>query len=301
MDGLKITERPFDVGGTRMTFRFRESGPPGGTPVLLLHGFPETSAMWEPALVALGEAGYHAVAPDQRGYSPGARPDAVDAYAPDELIGDVGRFLTAAGGPVHLVGHDWGAGVAWGVAMSHPEWLRSLTVLSVPHLVAFRNAFHNDPEQRSKSSYFELFRQPGVAEAAFAASDHALLLSLWMTHDGRPFDQELLDEYVPVFTKGGLTPALNWYRAMHLGHTPDDPRVALPTLHLWGRDDPALGRSATEATAQFMTGPYKLVEMDAGHWLVQDDPATVTREILAHIRSVDAAGQAPAPAVPPTG
>jgi len=121
-----------------LVFDVRDTGPPDGTPVLLLHGFPQDSRSWDAVSPLLHARGYRTIAPDQRGYSPGARPRPRRAYRASELTGDIVELIEVAGlGPVHLVGHDWGAAVAWGLAAARPDLLRSLTALSVPHPAAF--------------------------------------------------------------------------------------------------------------------------------------------------------------------
>src|SRR3954469_15289780 len=148
------------------TFEARVAGPEDGEVVLLLHGFPQTSWSWRSQLEALGAAGYRAVAPDQRGYSPGARPTEVEAYAVDHLVGDVVGIADALGVErFHLVGHDWGAAVAWVTAAYHPERLLTLTSVATPHLTPFSRSIR-EGEQQAKSAYMAQLRDPG-AEAFF--------------------------------------------------------------------------------------------------------------------------------------
>ena len=154
------------------TFTARAAGPAGGELVLLLHGFPQSSWAWRHQLEALGAAGYRAVAPDQRGYSPGARPAEVSRYSSTALVSDVIAIADELGGfSFHLVGHDWGAAVAWQVAGRHAHRLRTLTILSVPHPLAFTEALR-DPsgDQAQRSSYFEVFRSDEAADAFSAAA-----------------------------------------------------------------------------------------------------------------------------------
>src|SRR3712207_3232239 len=149
-----------DVGD--LSFDVRADGPEDGRPVLLLHGFPETSLSWAAVTPRLTEAGLRTYAPDQLGYSPGARPLDVDAYALTNLVQVTADLMTALDVPVaHVVGHDWGANVAWGLAAWHPDRVRTLTAVSVPHPTAYTLAYRADPEQRERSSYIALFRQQG--------------------------------------------------------------------------------------------------------------------------------------------
>ena len=136
------------------------AGPAAGEPVLLLHGFPQTRHTWRHQLPALAAAGFRAVAPDQRGYSPGLRPEAIDAYHVDRLVADVVELADQLGGRVHLVGHDWGGQVAWLTASRHPDRLRSLTVLSRPHPAAFAASFAVDPDQAERSKHHRAFDDP---------------------------------------------------------------------------------------------------------------------------------------------
>ncbi|MBV8394597.1 MAG: alpha/beta fold hydrolase, partial [Alphaproteobacteria bacterium] len=149
MSGIETTEIRIAPG---LTFTADVAGPAEGALVLLLHGFPESRHSWRAALPALAAAGYRVVAPDQRGYSPGARPDPADLsnYAFDKLVADAIGIADASGAKgkrFHLVGHDWGGQVSWGVAYKHPERLASLTVLSRPHPLSFRRALQEDPDQ----------------------------------------------------------------------------------------------------------------------------------------------------------
>lgn len=274
-----------DVEANGMTFRCRAAGT-SGEPVILLHGFPETSHMWSELLPALAAAGYRCLAPDQRGYSAGARPEGSDHYRYDDLASDIFALAEAWGVETfHLVGHDWGAGAGWSAVALHPERITSWTALSVPHLAAFGQAIRDDPEQAQKSQYIEFFQAPGVAEAALSANDYGALRALWTESS----DEER-EEYLATFSQpGALTAALNWYRGSR-GIAPGAGAVTfgdvtVPTLMIWGNRDQAIGRTSTEAAAAYMKGPYRFVELDAGHWLVQESFDRVRDEILAHLRA----------------
>ena len=149
-----------------LEFRARVAGFDNPAPkgdVVLLHGFPETSVMWVPLIDAASEAGYRVVAFDQRGYSPGARPEDLSAYTIGHLTSDVFRVADGVGfEDFHLVGHDWGSGVGWGLVLEDASRLLSWTSLSIPHIAAFGEAIAADPDQQQKSSYMLLFRTPWV-------------------------------------------------------------------------------------------------------------------------------------------
>jgi pimeloyl-ACP methyl ester carboxylesterase len=260
------------------------SGPPDGELVLLLHGFPETSYEWRAQLEALGEAGFRAVAPDQRGYAKGARPAALDDYAVDHLVDDVFGFADALGaGRFHLVGHDWGGFIAWYTAArdgAAPEpRLRTLTVVSSPHPAPFEAAMSSGGDQPQRSSYFEWFRSPD-AEAVWLADDGALLTAAYAEHPA-----DAAEEYRRVFTSDGgaaLTGGLNWYRA-NTFHVPGG-AITAPTLYVWSTDDVALGREAAEGTGAQVEGPYRFEVLDGvSHWIPEVAPDALNALLLEHL------------------
>jgi pimeloyl-ACP methyl ester carboxylesterase len=257
--------------------------------VILLHGFPVTSAMYGPLIEAAAAAGHRVVAFDQRGYSPGARPESVSDYAIPELSADVLAVADAVGfDTFHLVGHDWGSAVGWSVVLRHPERVRSWTGLSIAHPIAFRTALLEDPEQQQRSSYFRLFVTPWLPETLMTMNG---LQGLKSGYAHMPEAER--DEYARVFSEpGALTSALNWYRASlrSLDLPSDAPSDVLrPTLFIWGNRDDAVGRSAVDAQRAYMKAPYQEIELDAGHWVLADDSTRVIDETLAHWRKYDVA------------
>jgi pimeloyl-ACP methyl ester carboxylesterase len=269
------------VGG--LVFDARAAGPADGELVLLLHGFPQTSLVWRQQLEALGDAGYRAVAPDQRGYSPGARPVDVGEYRAERLVGDVLGFAAALGAPTfHLVGHDWGGAVAWQVAGRHPERLRTLTSVSTPHPAAFRRSIEGG-EQRERSGYMLFFRTAD-AEPFFLDNDAAVLRSLY---SASALPEDAAAEYMRVLTEpGALTGALNWYRAADIGLVDGLGPITTPTLYVWSTNDPALGRDAAEATAGHVDGPYRFEVLDGvSHWIPEEAPDTLNALLLEHLAS----------------
>ncbi|TKJ19119.1 alpha/beta hydrolase [Blastococcus sp. CCUG 61487] len=269
-----------DVGD--LTFDVRVDGPEDGRPVLLLHGFPETSASWAAVTPLLAEAGLRTYAPDQLGYSPGARPADVDSYALQNLAQVTADLMTALEIPVaDVVGHDWGANVAWALAGWHADRVRSLTAVSVPHPAAYTAAFRTDPEQKERSAYIRLFWQEGKAEEVLLADDARRLRRMF----GDAVPAEAVDEYVAVLSApGALTAALNWYRAMS-SSTRVDP-VTVPTTYVWSDEDVAVGRTAAEACQPFVTGDYRFVELaGVSHWIPEQAPEKLTRAILDRIAS----------------
>jgi pimeloyl-ACP methyl ester carboxylesterase len=271
-----------DVGD--LTFDVRASGPEDGRPVLLLHGFPQTSLSWAAVTPLLTGAGLRCYAPDQLGYSPGARPADVGAYALPALAQVTADLMTALDAPVSdVVGHDWGANVAWALAAWHPDRVRSLTAVSVPHPTAFTAAYRADPEQRERSGYIRLFWQAGKAEDVLLADGGRRLRRILLGADGRTgVPEEAAEEYVAVLSApGALTAALNWYRAMSGGERVEP--VAVPTTYVWSSGDIAIGRTAAEACAGYVTGDFRFVELPGSHWIPEQAPEDLARAVLDRI------------------
>ena len=274
-----------DVGD--LTFDVRVDGPEDGRPVLLLHGFPQTSASWAAVSPLLAQAGLRTYAPDQLGYSPGARPGEVEAYSMQNLAQVTADLMTALELPVaDVVGHDWGSNVAWTLAAWHSDRVRSLTAVSVPHPAAYTVAYRTDPEQKERSGYIRLFWQAGKAEDVLLADD-ARRLRRMLTGGEHPsgVPEEAIEEYVSVLSApGALTAALNWYRAMSSDIRVDP--VEVPTTYVWSDGDAAIGRTAAEACANYVTGDYRYVEL-AGitHWIPEQAPDQLATAILDRIAS----------------
>lgn len=259
------------------TFDALAAGPQGGRGVLLLHGFPECAEQWRHQLGVLAQAGYRAVAFDQRGYSPGVRPEAVEAYGPEELIGDVLAVADALGWPrFDLVGHDWGSTVAWMTAAAHPQRLRTLATVSTPHGGALSRAIREDADQRKRSLYFALFRIPGEAERELLERG-----GLRRLYDGLPADR--VDRYVERFSEpAALTAALNWYRAMR----PPAVRrpIETPTLYVWSTADAYIGETAARGAEQHVAGPYRFEVLEGvSHWVTEQAPERLSALLLEHL------------------
>jgi pimeloyl-ACP methyl ester carboxylesterase len=263
-----------------LTFEVRGGGPADGVPVLLLHGFPQHAGEWDDVTPALHAAGLRTYAPDQRGYSPLARPGAVEAYRIPELVADAAALLDALGvGAAHVVGHDWGAIVAWGLAAAHPDRVRTLTAVSVPHPAAMAHALATDREQKARSSYIALFRRPGTAERVLLALRAAVLRKLL----GGVGDADRVARYAaPMRAPGALTAALNWYRAMSGADLAAVGPVSVPTTFVWSDKDVAIGRTAAQACAAHVTGEYRFVPLaGVSHWIPDEAPGPLAEAILA--------------------
>lgn len=261
------------------TFDALASGPVDGRPVLLLHGFPESAQEWEVQLEALGNAECRAVAPDQRGYSPEVRPPHVSDYRLPELVGDVFAIADQLGwARFDLVGHDWGAAIAWGAAIENPERLRSLVTVSVPHPAAFAHALREDEDQQQRSAYQQILRSSG-AERTLLAKDGAALRQIF---DWK-IPAERIDAYLARAAEpGALTAMLNWYRAVRFGV--DTPPVSVPTMHVWSTEDVAFGSTAALATEKHVTGPYRFEMLEGvSHWIPEEAGIELTRLIFQHL------------------
>ena len=269
-----------------LTFTADVAGPTGGPLVLLLHGFPESRHSWRVALPALAGAGFRAVAPDQRGYSPGARPDPTDLsnYAFEKLIADAVDIAAAAGYDgkrFHLVGHDWGGQVAWGVAGAHPERLASLTILSRPHPKSFRRALlKEDGDQKHRSRHHRAFLEPETGQLLL--KDNARRLRDGLFGQGVP--AAALEEHLSVLgNPEALEAALAWYRS-NKGLAADIDTIKVPTLYIWGDADATVGPDAAHGTAEFVGAAYAMeVLPGVGHFVMDQAAAKATELMLAHL------------------
>jgi pimeloyl-ACP methyl ester carboxylesterase len=278
----------FDVAAGGLTFSALGQGPPGGRPVLFLHGFPQTSWSWHHQLDALAASGFRAVAFDQRGYSSGARPPNIDDYRIDALVADALAVADALGMErFDLVGHDWGAMVAWVTAARHPDRIRTLTAVSVPHPTAFAAALAGgDSDQAGRSSYIGVFRQEGVAERALLSEDRSGdgLRAMFAASGLSPGSAEVEVFVAAMLEPGALTAALNWYRAMSAESLGDVGTITVPTLYVWSTEDLALGRQAAEATGQYVSGPYRFeILTGVSHWIPEAAPDELSRLLLEHL------------------
>ena len=258
------------------------AGPTDGELVVLLHGFPQTSSAWRSQLEALGAAGYRAVAPDQRGYAPTARPQGVAQYRLDRLVADVLAVASGLGRRrFSAVGHDWGGAVAWALGADHADRVRSIAVVSTPHPRALAESLLRSA-QPLRSLYVAFFQLRGVPEALLGAGGGAALRAV-LRNSG--LSAERAEEYARALSEpGALTAALNWYRANGPSLVRGVGRVAAPTLYVWGSGDPALGRTAAEATGRFADGPYRFVALEgAGHWVPEERADELNALLLDHL------------------
>jgi pimeloyl-ACP methyl ester carboxylesterase len=267
-----------------LTFDVRDAGPADGEPVVLLHGFPQDSAAWDQVAPALHQAGLRTLAPDQRGCSPMARPRGRGRYRLRETTADVLGLMDAAGlDTAHVVGHDWGGMVAWALAAWHPDRVRTLSVLSVPHPAAMAKAMVTS-DQALRSYYMFAFQLPLLPERLLLAGGGTPLRRMLR---GGGLSREAAAHYVARMREpGALSAALGWYRAMPFSAREPVGTVRVPTLHVWSTGDAFLGRAGIEDTARFVDAPYRLeIIEDVSHWLPELAADRVAELVTTHVKA----------------
>ncbi|MBN9488329.1 MAG: alpha/beta hydrolase [Alphaproteobacteria bacterium] len=269
-----------------LTFTTDVAGPAGGALVLLLHGFPESRHSWRAALPALAAAGYRAVAPDQRGYSARARPDPKDLsnYAFDKLIADAIDIADASGSAgkrFHLVGHDWGGQVSWGVAGRHPDRLASLTILSRPHPSSFRRELlKEDGDQKHRSRHHRKFLEPETGPMLL--EENARRLRRNLATQG-VLDAAIAEHLSVLGNPEALEAALAWYRA-NKGLAAEIGTIQVPTLYIWGDADATVGPDAAHGTRDFVGKAYGMeILPGVGHFVMDQAPAKAVELLLNHL------------------
>jgi pimeloyl-ACP methyl ester carboxylesterase len=272
----------------QLTFDALIAGEADAPLVLLLHGFAESMHCWGAQAIHLADMGYRAIAPSQRGYSPGARPDTQDfpSYHIDRLMDDAMAIVAASGhgeGRFHLAGHDWGGSIAWALADRYPERVASLTVLSRPHPNAFNRALAmSDGEQKRRSRHHTAFLEPDAADVVLA--DDCKWLRDRLAANGMP--SSAIETHLTVLgNKPAMEAALAWYRARGAIRGPLGP-IRVPTLYIWGDADDTVGRTAAEGTVDFIAAPYRFeVLPGVGHFAADQAPERVSELMLEHIRA----------------
>jgi pimeloyl-ACP methyl ester carboxylesterase len=249
---------------------------------VLLHGYPETNASWDAVIPALTSAGYRVLAPNQRGYSPRARPRGRWAYRQSELIADILAMLDAAGAErAHIVGHDWGGAVAWGIAMNAPKRVRTLTVLSTPHPRAFLRSMLTSG-QAFRSWYMFFYQLPFLPDFS-AMGPNRRFFRRTLVKSGLP--EATADVYIArLGSRRAMAAINNWYRAMPLTRPTRYTPVAVPTMYVYSTGDFALGRKAADLTERYVSGPYRYEVLDGvSHWIPEEASAEVSRLILEQV------------------
>lgn len=271
-----------------ITLHVVAAGPQDGPVVILLHGFPEYWGGWRKQIPALVEAGFRVWAPDQRGYNRSDKPAEVDDYRIETLAADILGLIDLTGREqVNLVGHDWGAAVAWWVAMEQPERLSHLAILNVPHPSVMAKTVLTDPRQTLRSTYIGFFQIPWLPEAASRAFNWAMLART-MKRSAAPgvFTDEILADYKRAWSQpGAYTAMLNWYRAA-VRHAPEGWPSAIitpPTTIIWGTADFALRKAMAEPSAD-LCSDAELIYLDGvSHWVQHEAPSKVNSILLKRL------------------
>lgn len=306
-----------------MQLRVIEAGDRGAPVVILAHGFPELAYSWRHQIPALAEAGYHVLAPDQRGYGGSSRPGAIEAYNIHELTADLVGLLDDVGAERAVwIGHDWGAAVVWNAPLLHPDRVAAVAALSIPPLPrpqvpptqAFRTLFGDN------FFYILYFQEPGVADAELDADpartmrrvmagrpalDQSAAMRMLAPGpegfvdrlpepDGLPdwLSQDELDHYINEFSRTGFTGGLNWYRNFDRNWETTaeltGAKIAVPSLFIAGTADPVLAFTRADRASEVIAGPYRQVMIEgAGHWLQQERPDEVNAALLEFLNGLE--------------
>jgi pimeloyl-ACP methyl ester carboxylesterase len=280
--GVESTYR--DVDGVRL--HVVAAGETEDPLVVLLHGFPDFWYGWHHQLVALADAGYRVLVPDQRGYNLSDAPEGLDAYRISRLSGDVRALIESEGREsAHVVAHDWGGGAAWDLALRHPETVDRLAILNSPHPSVFRETLQSNPRQLARSWYMLAFQLPVVPERVLGANHGARLATMLEGSGGSDtFEERDLARYRLAWEHNGVGPMLDWYRAA-FRRAEDPPRetVSQPTLLCWGEDDVALTSSMAEASLAHCEQGHLEMVPGASHWVHIEERERVTDDLLAHL------------------
>ena len=279
----KDSESFADINLDNFTFNCRVAGVENeGEAVILLHGFHETYRMWYQLIPILANEGFKVIAPDQRGYSQGARPSKISDYTIDKLSKDIIDIADAFQlEKFHLIGHDWGSAVGWYIVSINADRIISWTALSVPHLDAFFESINTDKEQQRKSQYISFFKKPVLPELYFKIFGYKYLKDIW-----RKSSTLEIEKYLEVFKqRGALKSSLNWYRANINNSNNMIGNIDTPTLILYGIKDMAIGEKSVDESAKYLQGEFNIEKLDVGHWLIQESFESVSNIILQHLNA----------------
>jgi pimeloyl-ACP methyl ester carboxylesterase len=288
---MSIKTRTIEANGFR--FAVDEAGA-GDHLALCLHGFPESRFSWRHQLPLLAQMGYRAWAPDLRGYGETEpKPQDVPAYLIDRLMEDVAALIDASGASkVTLIGHDWGAGLAWTFAANAPRPLERLVIMNVPHPAIMSAHLRRSWAQLKKSWYMFFFQIPGLPERMLTARDGRAIRRAFyeMAVDKTHFTPDVLDRYARDAQRpGAMTGMINWYRAaMRLqGKLAGPwPVIETPTLIIWGEEDSALGVELLDGTDAYVRDLTVRRLPGVSHWVQQEAPEKVNPILQAWLPSL---------------
>lgn len=278
-----IVDTFIETNGVRL--HVVQAGAPTDPLVILLHGYPDFWYGWRAQITFLAQHGYRVWAPDQRGYNLSEKPRGVKAYRMEALVQDVIGLIDASGEQtVYLAGHDWGAAVAWGVALAAPERLKKLVILNVPHPKVFIDTLRTNRAQMRKSWYIFFFQIPMLPEYLLTRQNaRAARQALVASAHPNTFTEADLNAYVRAWAlPDAMRSMINWYRAIvrYPMTMPANPRIYVPTLILWGAQDIALTREMAQQSLVLCDDGRLAMFEDATHW-VQDDKPNEVNALLA--------------------
>lgn len=256
--------------------------------IIFLHGFPENSYAWHQQLPFFAAQGFHALAPDQRGYNLSRKPKGIKPYIIDHLVADIATWIKQlTPQKVILVGHDWGGGVGWALAAKHPELVKKLVIMNMPHLAVMKKHLRSNFKQMLKSWYVAFFQLPILPELACRFQNYRFLTSsLIRTANKNTFTSEEINIYKNAWQQPyALTAMINWYRAFIFDATRNYSDITVPTLIIWGKKDATLSAAmAKDSEARCTNGKLVMID-DATHWLHHEKPEVVNQLILDFVRS----------------
>lgn len=265
-----------------------QAGPKSGVPVVLLHGFPEFWYGWRHQIPALVEAGCRVIVPDQRGYNLSDKPKGAKNYGAFTLVEDIIGLIDVLGyEKVNLVGHDWGAVVAWTLAILHPERLHRLSIMNVPHPAVMRRFLTRDLEQIRRSWYVFFFQLPWLPEAGMKQDNwRGAVSALRGSGKIHTFTNEDIEKYKEAWSQpGAMTAMIDWYRAVlrYQPPMPKDPRIKVPTLMMWGMKDVALTHRMARPSMDYVDEGNLILFPEATHWVQHDAAEEVNHYLVDFI------------------
>lgn len=280
---MELEHSTIETNGVRL--HVVQAGPKSGIPVVLLHGFPEFWYGWRKQIPALVNAGCRVIVPDQRGYNLSDKPKDKKDYGVFTLVDDVLGLIDALDyEKVNLVGHDWGGGVAWLLAITHPEKLHKLTILNSPHPAVYRRFLQRDFEQIRRSWYWLFFQLPGLSEKILSANDfRELIRSLRNSSKKNSFTDTDIEKYKEAWSQpDAITSMLNWYRAVFQSQPkmPEDMRVKVRTLMMWGMKDVALSHRLARPSMDYCDDRNLILFPEATHWVHLDAADEVNHYLI---------------------
>jgi len=279
---MELEHSCFETNGIRL--HVVQAGPKSGIPVVLLHGFPEDWRSWKHQIPALVEAGCRVIIPDQRGYNLSDKPKGIKNYRIDEMVKDILGLIDALGyEKVNLVGHDWGAVVAWMLAYQHPERLQHLGILNVPHPLVMRRFLMRDIEQIRRSWYVFFFQLPWLPEMGMRADNwRGAVRALRGSGLIHTFTNEDIEKYKEAWSQpGAITAMINWYRALRYPmNMPKEMQIHVPTLMMWGMKDVALTHRMARPSMDHVDKGNLILIPDATHWVQRDAAEEVNHYLV---------------------